>query len=195
MRKFAQQQKKNDLLGRAQNQLTDLKELLRRGSQGERGKGHRVKDFLLRAEGKKPKDGGQGKGTGRASTKAFIIDPHAPTGDLLLPLSSSDQPSGKEAMDSSSSDGIGNGVDMNLRGEQTRLKARHQEVRVEGEEDQGPTRSEVILSASEKGFATEHYHRIYHEYTQIIEEVMKREDIPLGYKYYVKRYFQLIKPR
>jgi len=36
---------------------------------------------------------------------------------------------------------------------------------------------------------------VYRDYTQVIEEALKQEDVPLGYQYFVKRYFQLIKPR
>ena len=32
------------------------------------------------------------------------------------------------------------------------------------------------------------------EYKKVVEEVMNQEKVPQGYKYYVKRYFQRIKP-
>ena len=39
------------------------------------------------------------------------------------------------------------------------------------------------------------YKRVYGDYTSVVEEVMSKEKVPPGYRFYVKRYFQLIKPR
>jgi len=36
---------------------------------------------------------------------------------------------------------------------------------------------------------------VYSDYTSVVEEVMSKEKVPPGYRFYVKRYFQLIKPR
>jgi hypothetical protein len=60
---------------------------------------------------------------------------------------------------------------------------------------QGPSVSETILASSEKGFASRPYKKVYTDYRTKAEEAMKNEDIPPGYKFYVQRYFQLIRPR
>ena len=39
------------------------------------------------------------------------------------------------------------------------------------------------------------YKRVYGDYTAVVEEVMSKEKVPPGYRFYIKRYFQLIKPR
>ena len=39
------------------------------------------------------------------------------------------------------------------------------------------------------------FDEVYGDYTSVVEEVMSREHVPPGYRFYVKRYFQLIKPR
>lgn len=189
MGRFANQLNKLRMMGKAQGQMVDLKELLRRLGNG-KGKQGKLKDFLARAKGLKPGQQGK-KGKGK---QGLMLDPNGKGGTLIMPLpgppgAGQDDPNGPPG------DGIGDSSDPNLQGQATKLKARHKNLMVKGQESAGPTRSEVILGASEKGFATSHYRRVYREYTEIIEEVLKREEVPLGYKYYVKRYFQLIKPR
>jgi hypothetical protein len=60
---------------------------------------------------------------------------------------------------------------------------------------QGGSRSEVILGAAERGFASRRYKTVYTDYHQVAEESLAKDEIPGGYRFYVKRYFQLIRPR
>ena len=62
-------------------------------------------------------------------------------------------------------------------------------------EAEGPARSEVIEAAAERGFASGHYAKVYREYHTVAEESLSKEEIPGGYRFYVRRYFQLIRPR
>ena len=80
-------------------------------------------------------------------------------------------------------------------GDATRLRAQHHDTRVQGKEGAGPSRSQTILGSAEKGFASTGYKRVYGDYTAVVEEVMSKEKVPPGYRFYIKRYFQLIKPR
>jgi hypothetical protein len=77
----------------------------------------------------------------------------------------------------------------------TRLGGDNRNVRVEGEQSQGATRSEVILSAADRGFASRGYRDVYTDYESHAEEVLERDEVPQGYRFYVRRYFQLIRPR
>jgi hypothetical protein len=71
-----------------------------------------------------------------------------------------------------------------------------QDTQLEGQyTGQGATRSEVILGAAEKGFATTRYRKVYGEYHNVAEESLAKDEIPGGYRFYVRRYFQLIRPR
>jgi hypothetical protein len=92
-------------------------------------------------------------------------------------------------------DGIGDSHDPNMLGDKTRLRAKHKNVLVPGKEGAGPTRAETILSASDRGFSTKAYRKVYRDYTSVAEEALNREKVPLGFKSYVKRYFRLIMPR
>jgi hypothetical protein len=60
---------------------------------------------------------------------------------------------------------------------------------------QGGSRSEVILGASERGFSSKGYTKVYREYHTVAEEALEKDEIPGGYRFYVRRYFQLIRPR
>jgi hypothetical protein len=71
-----------------------------------------------------------------------------------------------------------------------------EDTQVEGTDTgQGGTRSQVILGAAERGFSSRSYKKVYTEYHQVAEESLTRDEIPGGYRFYVKRYFQLIRPR
>ncbi len=65
---------------------------------------------------------------------------------------------------------------------------------VSGVQGKGPSIKETIVSAAQKGFATRAYKDVYGRYKPAIEEVINSEKVPSGYKYYVKKYFQKIKP-
>lgn len=199
MGRFAQQKTKLGMMGKAQGQLADLKEFLRRLGQGKGQKG-KLADFVLRAGGKKPggKDGKNGQGKDGKEPKVLALDPGG-QGGAVIPLpgmgQGQQQGQGQDSPQGMPGNGIGTSTDPNLRGKVTNLESRRRAVMASGAEGKGPTRSEVILGAADKGFAAQAYRRVYRDYTQIVEEVLKQEDVPLGYQYFVKRYFQLIKPR
>ncbi len=78
----------------------------------------------------------------------------------------------------------------------TRLNTQRRNTRVEGEHSgDGPSRSEVILGAANRGFVGEGYRQVYTDYEDHAEEVLERDEVPPGYRFYVRRYFQLIRPR
>ena len=203
---------------RVKVQMMDLKEMVRRAGQqgdGKDGKGKQGKmgEFLARANGQgdgKGGDKGYGKG-GKSSDlivenekgDIFILDEHGkPT--LFMPTVRSGSPSESPGQQQGQQqqqpgrqpgDGIGNEHDPNLQGDATKLNSQKRDVSVEGKQGPGPTRSEVIYGAADKGFSQRNYKRVYNDYSNVVEEVMSREQVPLGMRYYVNRYFNLIKPR
>jgi hypothetical protein len=142
-------------------------------------------------DGKDSKDGQQGKDgqDAQSGKKTEGQDGKKGKGE------SGDAPGeGKEGEEPSDSAGKGEGS--RELGEETDLKGKRVDSKVEGKQlKQGQSRSEIIKSASEKGFATRQYKDVYGDYSSVVEEVMEKENVPKGYRYYVKRYFQLIKPR
>jgi hypothetical protein len=91
--------------------------------------------------------------------------------------------------------GAGVGHDPTTLDDPTRLGGTRRTLRVEGQDSQGPTRSEVIVSSAQRGFASRDYRDVYTDYSGHAEEVLERDEIPPGYRFYVRRYFQLIRPR
>lgn len=83
-----------------------------------------------------------------------------------------------------------------MSGQATNPKVGTQDTQVEGQDTgQGQSRSQVILGAAERGFANRGYTKVYREYHTVAEEALNKDEIPGGYRFYVRRYFQLIRPR
>jgi hypothetical protein len=60
---------------------------------------------------------------------------------------------------------------------------------------EGEASSEVIYGAAQRGFVGRGYQKVYTDYRTVAERVMEQDEIPPGYRFYVRRYFQLIRPR
>ncbi len=88
----------------------------------------------------------------------------------------------------------GDSHDPDLLGDATPKSGKTNDEAVSGVHGKGPSTRESILSAAQKGFASRSYKEVYARYKTIVEEVINAEKVPSGYKYYVKKYFQKIKP-
>jgi hypothetical protein len=51
------------------------------------------------------------------------------------------------------------------------------------------------MTSAERGFVGKGYQRVFTDYETVAEQVMDKDEIPPGYRFYVRRYFQLIRPR
>ena len=125
-----------------------------------------------------------------------------PSGEKMLMLSKgpqgsssqSAQPGGEQT--GKSGGRWGDGHDPKTQGGATNPKMGTEDTQVQGADTgQGASRSQVILGAAERGFASRGYKRVYTEYHQVAEQSLTRDEIPAGFRSYVKRYFQLIRPR
>ncbi len=76
-----------------------------------------------------------------------------------------------------------------------RIGGSYQDERVQGVHGEGPSRSQVIEGASQAGFASAPYRRVYGDYRAHAEQLMERDDVPANERFYVRRYFQLVQPR
>jgi hypothetical protein len=109
-------------------------------------------------------------------------------------MGSEGQSEGQEGAGEGGSE-AGTGHDESMLDQASALNGDTRNLRVEGEESGGPSRSEVILSAADRGFVSRGYERVYTDYSSHAEEVLETDEIPRGYRFYVRRYFQLIRPR
>jgi hypothetical protein len=162
------------------SQLEDLKEAMRRakrgGSRGPQdrfGRNKRNADFQRRARG------------GQGSRTAWRPGQGQPGGQGQKPGGQGKQPGGSSWGDSH---------DPDLLGDATPKSGKTSDEAVSGVHGKGPSTRESILSAAQKGFASRSYKDVYARYKTIVEEVINAEKVPSGYKYYVKKYFQKIKP-
>jgi hypothetical protein len=144
--------------------------------------------------GTSPGKDGQGQGG-----ETWVLGPN---GEKMLMLSRGQSSSGqgKESPPGGEGGGQGGrewgvGHDPNPLGKATNPKMGTQDTQVQGAAAQGASRSQVILGAAERGFTSRGYKKVYTEYHQVAEESLAKDEIPGGYLFYVKRYFQLIRPR
>ena len=124
-----------------------------------------------------------------------------PNGEKILMLSQSHAQASGHGGEGGRGEGQGahswgTGHDEHLQGGATSSKGGTEDTEVQGQDTgQGASRSEVIQGAAERGFASRRYTNVYREYHAVAEEALGKDEIPGGYRFYVKRYFQLIRPR
>ena len=138
--------------------------------------------------------GGQGRGVGSGGETWLL----GQNGEKMLMLSRGAREGAGDGKDGQGSPDKpwGDGHDPKLQGAATNPAMGTQDTQVPGADTgQGGSRSQVILGASERGFASRKYKAVYAEYHQVAEESLAKDEIPGGYRFYVKRYFQLIRPR
>lgn len=160
--------------------------------QGQQGQGQQA------GNGQGQGQGQQGQGQGQQG-ETWILGPN---GEKILMLTKGQgQGGGNQGQggggQGQQGQGWGTGHDEDVQGKQaTNLKGATQDTQVQGNETgQGGSRSEVILGAAERGFASKGYNKVYREYHTVAEEALEKDEIPGGYRFYVRRYFQLIRPR
>ncbi|MDB4974344.1 MAG: hypothetical protein JWN48_2685 [Myxococcaceae bacterium] len=76
-----------------------------------------------------------------------------------------------------------------------RAQPDYQDVGLHGVQGSGPTRSQVIRSAAGHGFADARYRKVYGDYRQHAESLLEHDRVPAGYRFHVRRYFELVRPR
>ncbi len=166
------------------------------GSQGQEGQGQPGGEGQQGQQGQG--QGSQGGGQNGQGSETWVLGPN---GEKMLMLS---RGRGEGGGDEGGGEGEGQGGgrrwgtghDPKLQGQATNPKMGTQDTQVQGADSaQGASRSQVILGASERGFASKGYRKVYTEYHQVAEESVAKDEIPGGYRFYVKRYFQLIRPR
>lgn len=199
--------------------LEELRELIRQQGQGGQKRMARMLKFGQRARGNRGGQRGQrgqegdgqqpgkegelrpGKG-GAGEEEMLVIGPGGKPIPMLGPGSGSQGSQGSDGAEQGGDPnqpggkGIGHEAGGNPMGkEATDPKMSTQDVEAQGLDGKGPTNAEVILAAAERGFGGGRYKNVYREYRTVAEDQIEKEDIPDGYRFYVRRYFQLIRPR
>ena len=92
-------------------------------------------------------------------------------------------------------EGVQNGGHDTSLGEATSMKVNLKDEKLTGMDTGAQTTSEIIESAGQKGFASEPYREVYQTYEKAAEEVLESEEVPQGYRNYVEKYFDMIRPQ
>jgi hypothetical protein len=189
--------------------LRELREVLRQESQGGESRKERLQRFSERARGGQGQGQGQdkqGQGQGQKGGGKGGKDVRLSLGrgDTAVEVPGQGQGRGSgEGQEGSGTPGgnergsqWGTGHDPNVQGEASKLAGKTQDVSAAGiDTGEGTASAEVIYGAAERGFRSKGYRDVFTEYETVAEQVFEKDDIPPGYRFYVRRYFQLIRPR
>jgi hypothetical protein len=177
-----------------------IRELLRRAAQraksgkdGKKGDGRTRFMRLARGEGSS-KSGRAGESGKKKGGSALVLTSSKTSKVAVMRQSASGGPAQSDR-DRQGDSSTGHGHDPDFLGEKERIAVRTQDVSVAGEEGEGPSSSQVVAAAAQRGFATRGWRKVHQDYRGVVEERMERQSIPAGHRRYVRRYFDLIRPR
>jgi hypothetical protein len=114
-------------------------------------------------------------------------------GNAMLMLPGQRQGQGQRS--SQPGGGIGREHDPNILGRDTSLDSRRQDTQVQGQEGEGPSRSQVIMGAADSGFASRGYRQVFQGYQRVAEEDLDTQEVPPGHRYQIRTYFDRIRPQ
>jgi len=198
MNRMARQKLSEQEKQELKQKLEELRELLRQGGGQKKEQQQRLQQFAERARGKK----GEGASGGRPGRPGQNGPPRltlGPGGEPLpIPGTGSPSPGDQRPGGDTPSGGeeAGAGSDPNIKGAATELKGKTEDVTAAAvDTGQGQASSEVVFGAAESGFTGTRYQKVYTQYRTVAEDVLAQDTIPAGYEFYVRRYFQLIRPR
>ncbi len=207
-RKEMSDQEKRELL----QKLKEMRELLRQQGKGGKERLEQLRRFSQRArgqqgDGKGQQGQGQGKGQGKDGKgpgkggERLVLAPGGGGQSVPVPAQAPGAGAGQEGDQPGQGAGqggqqYGSGHDPNLKGEASELQGSTKDVSAAAADTgEGSASSEVIYSAAQRGFVGRGYKQIFTDYQTVAEQVIEQDEIPSGYRFYVRRYFQLIRPR
>lgn len=196
---------KRELLER----LRELKELLRQQGQGGQERMRQMSRFGQRARGgqsqQRESQEGRGKGQRPGTAEDLSIEQFQVPQLVRQRVGVSGSGEGKPgeggqppggSKDPGTGKDYGSGHDEKLLGDATKPVGQTHDVSAASPDTgQGTASAEVIHGAAERGFLGKAYRDVYVEYQGVAEQSLEHDQIPPGYRFYVRRYFQLIRPR
>lgn len=207
LKEMDKERQRSEQRQQARRQLEEMRETMARqnrseGQESDQRRGEQMQDFMDRARGEEPGeqegDSGQeqqGPGSEQAQQGGEQVEGNE-SGDGQQQDMGPGQEGDHDQEGSGNQAGKDGASDDRLDADAQELDAQRQLEVVQAQESQeGRSRSEIIKSAGEEGFATVDYRDVFVDYESIAEEVMEREEVPDGYRFYIKRYFQLIRPQ
>ncbi|MFO0602915.1 MAG: hypothetical protein U0324_07055 [Polyangiales bacterium] len=194
--------------GRAGGQRGQQGQQGQQQGQGQQGQGQQGQGQAGRQGQQGQQGGGQGQGGmgmeqgqgGQPGGQTLVLRPGT-GGSISVPMGGTggQQGSGQQGgqgQQGPQGNGAGVGHEENARGAAVDAARATQTVQVHGQQTgNGPSRSQVIRTAAADGFASAPYRQVYSPYWDRAREALHQGEVPAGYRSYVRRYFQLIRPR
>jgi hypothetical protein len=197
LNRMAREQMSENEKRQLKERLEELRELLRQQGKGGADREERMQRFARRARGQSDEPANAGKS--KNGEKRLSFDRSGGGVSLALPTAGKQIGASERSGSGSGESGgaqWGNESDPSLKGDKTKLGGKLQDVSAAGiDTGQGSSVSSVVYGAAERGFAGTGYRKVYTDYKTVAEEAIERDRIPSGYESYVRRYFQLIRPR
>ncbi|HTV17176.1 MAG TPA: hypothetical protein VMG12_00855 [Polyangiaceae bacterium] len=200
MNRMARQKMSDEEKQQLKQKLEELREMLRQGGGNKEQRMKRLQQFAERARGQKG-DGKDGQGkpgkSGQNGPPRLTLGP----GGTPLPMPGTGGPGGGgdkpgEGDGPAGGTEAGAGSSPEVKGKSTDLDGKTEDVTAAAvDTGQGAASSEVVFGAAEQGFTGARYQKVYAQYRTVAEDVLEQDTIPAGYEFYVRRYFQLIRPR
>lgn len=95
----------------------------------------------------------------------------------------------------SPSSSFGLGTSLNDPGDRTDLNARKNEEKITGQQGDGESEIETSHDVEGKQEASRGYRDQYQKYRKMSDSVLDSEEIPLGHRQMIRKYFELIRPQ
>lgn len=89
----------------------------------------------------------------------------------------------------------GQGTNSNVQGDRTELASKRNEEKIQGQKgEQGDADTETLSTTEASEQSKRELKEVYHKYRKLSDAVLESEDIPLGHRQTIRRYFEAIRP-
>ena len=109
--------------------------------------------------------------------------------------SGSEQGTEQGQMEGMGVQGNPNGGHSETEGAKTQMNVQTIDDTLKGQSTNAPTTSEIIQSSGQSGFASQAYREVYQTYEHAAEEILENDNVPQGYRHYIEKYFDMIRPQ
>ncbi len=210
LKELREQMRREGQSGQGQKQRMKRFQKKARGGKGQEGggqKGQGGKEGQEQGDDEGDEEGqegkgkeGQGKEQGGKNGEVWVV---GAGGKKMLLLSRGQgqgqgQGQGGDQKGSGYSGGSSHGENVSGKGTNPNLGTQDSELTGQ-DTGQGGSNSRTIRGAASRGFASRAYKKTYREYHTVAEDTLShgenKDAIPGGYRFYVRRYFDLIRPR
>ncbi|MCA9687167.1 MAG: hypothetical protein KC457_33720, partial [Myxococcales bacterium] len=193
-------------MSEARDSMDQAKQFVRRSGQNDESQNRRKQQqqrFSKAAKGQKGKDG---------KPATMLVEGDVGDQPDAMMMGEGQEGQGQEGQGEGDSDGEGQGQGQGQQpgagqgpgmgdgsvdglGDPTAKDVDVKNERVDAKQGKGQTRAEVIETASQEGFATESYRKVYRDYKSFAQSAMDSDELPEGQRTRVKRYFRMIQPQ